>query len=116
MGGGRLTDMENCAVGTLCGTADVLLLQPTNYWKNAQQNGMPFTLNPAILYRGVVANVLNNGFCVMSQFYINGVLKKVLLGDEQRELLLLPPSERPGRLGWSGPCRPWRSGSGVTRC
>ena len=32
--------------------ADVCLLQPTNYWKNAQQNGMPFTLNPAILYRG----------------------------------------------------------------
>jgi len=86
MGGGRLTDMENCAVGTLCGTADVLMLQPTNYWKNASQNGMPFTLNPAILYRGVVANVINNGFCVMSQFYINGVLKKVLLGDEQRDL------------------------------
>ena len=62
------------------------MLQPTNYWKNASQNGMPFTLNPAILYRGVVANVINNGFCVMSQFYINGVLKKVLLGDEQRDL------------------------------
>ena len=32
--------------------ADVCLLQPTNYWKNAQQNGMPFSLNPAIIYRG----------------------------------------------------------------
>ena len=32
--------------------ADVCLLQPTNYWKNAQQNGMPFSLSPAVLYRG----------------------------------------------------------------
>lgn len=26
-----LTDMENCAVGVLCGAADCTLLQPTNY-------------------------------------------------------------------------------------
>ena len=83
--------------------ADVWLLQPTNYWKNAQQNGMPFSLNPSIIYRGacsglqtsgpraalptlpaaapgIVANTLNNGFCVMSQFFINGQLKKLIVG------------------------------------
>jgi len=64
----------------------VLLLQPTNYWKNAQQNGMPFSLSPAILYRGVLANTLNNGFCVMSQFFINGQLKKLMVGDANRDL------------------------------
>jgi len=81
-----LSDLENCAVGLLCGTADVCLLQPTNYWKNAQQNGMPFSLSPAVLYRGISANILNNGFCVMSQFFLNGVVKKLMLGDAVREL------------------------------
>ena len=83
--------------------ADVCLLQPTNYWKNAQQNGMPFSLNPAIIYRGaprrskrppalahsvyaacppagITANIMNNGFCVMSQFFLNGIVKKLMLG------------------------------------
>ncbi|KAL1520639.1 hypothetical protein AB1Y20_022212 [Prymnesium parvum] len=81
-----LSDMENCAIGLICGTADTTLLQSTNYWKNASQQGLPFTLNPAVLYRGYLANTLNNGFCVMSQFYINGLVKKALLGDATREL------------------------------
>ena len=46
--------------------ADTTLLQSTNYWKNAAQQGLPFTMNPAVLYRGYMANTLNNGFCVMS--------------------------------------------------
>ncbi|KAL3920385.1 MAG: hypothetical protein SGPRY_005270 [Prymnesium sp.] len=87
--------------------ADTTLLQSTNYWKNASQQGLPFTLNPAVLYRGYIANTLNNGFCVMSQFYLNGeqptllwpsshsfriasglsgLVKKALLGDANREL------------------------------
>ena len=56
-----LSDIENCAIGVTCGVADVLLLQPTNYWKNAAQQNLPFTLNPTLLYRGVVANAFNNG-------------------------------------------------------
>lgn len=81
-----LSDLENCALGLVCGTADVTLLQSTNYWKNAAQNGMPFTLDPRILYRGYFANALNNGFCVMSQFYLNGVIKKSITGGVDRPL------------------------------
>eukprot|EP00908_Phaeocystis_cordata_P014733 Transcript_25834.p1 GENE.Transcript_25834~~Transcript_25834.p1 ORF type:complete len:239 (+),score=103.71 Transcript_25834:249-965(+) len=47
---------------------------------------MPFSLNPSIIYRGIVANTLNNGFCVMSQFFINGQLKKLIVGGENRDL------------------------------
>jgi len=81
-----LTDLENCAIGLICGTADTTLLQSTNYWKNASQQGLPFTLNPAVLYRGYFANTLNNGFCVMGQFYLNGIIKKAICGGGDREL------------------------------
>ena len=47
---------------------------------------MPFTLNPAVLYRGYSANTLNNGLCVMSQFFLNGVIKNALTGGVDREL------------------------------
>ena len=32
--------------------ADTTLLQSTNYWKNAKQQGLPFTMDPRVLYRG----------------------------------------------------------------
>ena len=35
-------------------------------------------------FAGFIANTVNNGFCVMSQFYIDGVLKKIILGGEDR--------------------------------
>lgn len=81
-----LTDIENCTIGAICGTADTTLLQSTNYWKNARQQGLPFTLNPSVLYRGYFANVLNNGFCVMSQFFLNGLFKKAVTGGTDRPL------------------------------
>ena len=46
-----LSDTENSALGIVCGVTDCTLLQSTNYWKNAQQQGLPFTLNPSVLYR-----------------------------------------------------------------
>ena len=82
----KLSDLENCSIGIICGVSDTTLLQSTNYWKNAQQQGLPFTLNPAVLYRGYAANTLNNGLCVMSQFFLNGVIKNALTGGVDREL------------------------------
>jgi hypothetical protein len=32
-----------------------VVLQPTIYWKNAAQQGLPFTLKPSLLYRGIGA-------------------------------------------------------------
>ena len=81
-----LSDLENISLGFFCGFADCTLLQSTNYWKNAQQQGLPFTLNPAVLYRGYTVNVLQNGFCVMSQFFLAGQLKKIMTGGTDREL------------------------------
>ena len=40
---------------------DCTLLQATNYWKNAKQQRLPFTLDPRVLYRGYVVNTIQNG-------------------------------------------------------
>ena len=66
--------------------ADTTLLQSTNYWKNAAQQGLPFTMNPAVLYRGYMANTLNNGFCVMTQFLLNGIVRRAITMGEDRPL------------------------------
>lgn len=81
-----LSDIENCAVGVICGVSDTTLLQSANYWKNAQQQKLPFTLDPFKLYRGYTANTLQNGFCVMSQFFFNGAVKNALTGGSDRPL------------------------------
>ena len=78
--------MENCAIGIFCGATDCTLLQSTNYWKNAQQQGLPFTLNPSVLYRGYTVNVLQNAFCVMSQFFLAGKIKNAFTGGKDRPL------------------------------
>lgn len=38
---------------------EVSLLQPMLYLKNATQQGLPFTLNPAVLYRGLAMSVVS---------------------------------------------------------
>jgi len=79
-----LSDLENAFLGVFCGVADVTLLQSTNYWKNAKQQNLPFTLNPRILYRGYIANMCNNGTCIMSQFYVNGLMRRAVAGGSDR--------------------------------
>jgi len=81
-----LSDTQNLIFGAVCGTTDVTLLQSTNYWKNAQQQKLPFTLSPSVLYRGYSANVTNNAFCIASQFYLNGIYRKLVTGGTDRPL------------------------------
>jgi len=81
-----LTDLETCTIGVVCGVSDTTLLQSTNYWKNAQQQRMPFTIDPRLLYRGYAANTTANGLTVMSQFFLNGAMKRLLTGGVERPL------------------------------
>lgn len=77
----NLSEVENAVLGAAGGWIDVTLLQATNYWKNAAQQGLPFETNPKVLYRGYSANCLNNASCVMLQFVGTGVLQKLVAGD-----------------------------------
>jgi len=82
----NLSEVENATLGAVGGWLDVTLLQATNYWKNAAQQGLPFETNPKVLYRGYAANCLNNASCVMLQFVGTGVLQKAIVRGEDRPL------------------------------
>jgi len=82
----NLTEVENAAMGAFGGWLDVTLFQWNNYVKNATQQGLPLTTDIRVLYRGYFANVCNNSIGIMFQFAINGALKKMITGDEDRDL------------------------------
>ena len=82
----KLTDFENSQVGLICGVLEVTMLQSLNYFKNAQQQQLPLTMNPRVLYRGYTAAVINMGGCTMVQVATMGRVKKAILGDEERDL------------------------------
>lgn len=82
----RLSGAENASLGAFGGWLDVTLLQSTNYLKNAKQQGLPFASDIRVLYRGYAANSCNNAVGIMSQFFLSGVLKKVVTGGTPRPL------------------------------
>jgi len=82
----NLSEAENAVLGAVGGWIDVTLLQSTNYWKNAAQQGLPFETNPKVLYRGYFANCLNNASCVMLQFAGTGMIQKMIVRGENRPL------------------------------
>ena len=49
----KLSTTESTLLGIAGGIIEVSILQPILYLKNASQQGLPFTLNPALLYRRV---------------------------------------------------------------
>ena len=55
--------------------------------------GLPYTLDPRVLYRGYVANTLNMGLGTGFQFLVNGSVKRMMTGNEHRQLA---PSEQLG--------------------
>ena len=58
------------------------------------RRGLPYTLDPRVLYRGYVANTLNMGLGTGFQFLVNGTVKSMLTaGNEHRQLA---PSEQLG--------------------
>ena len=70
-----LTEGENALLGTVVAVGEGLLLQPTMYWKNARAQGMPFTLDPRKLYRGIGAALINEAGQLSIQFGVTGLVK-----------------------------------------
>jgi len=82
----RLTPVENLVLGVVAGTIEVTMLQPMLYCKNATQQGLPLTLNPAMLYRGISMSVINMSVITGAQFPLTGLCTKVVTGGAQRPL------------------------------
>lgn len=82
----KLGQGQNAAVGAASGLVEVTLMQSLNYWKNASQQGLPFTANPRLLYRGYAANCINIAVVTGFQFMANGAVKKAIAGGADRPL------------------------------
>uniref|UniRef100_A0A7S0MZ61 Mitochondrial carrier protein n=1 Tax=Cryptomonas curvata TaxID=233186 RepID=A0A7S0MZ61_9CRYP len=84
MGGGSdlssLSGAENCVLGITAGILTKLTNYPLLSWKNTVQQGLPISLNPKIVYRGLVMACLNLGGTTGVQFGTTGYFQKMLAG------------------------------------
>lgn len=85
----RLNEFQNATVGMTVGVIEVACLQGFNYAKNMVQQGLPLTLDPRKLYRGVGANMVNMGSCTMIQFAVGGALRRTVSGGDNEKRLTL---------------------------
>lgn len=82
----KMSHFETLLVGVASGTIEVTILQPMLYCKNATQQGLPFTLDPRVLYRGLFMSVGNMAILTGLQFPLTGAVQKVFTGGEIRKL------------------------------
>lgn len=80
------TEAESTALGAAAAFVEAVILQPTIYWKNAAQQGLPFTVNPRIVYRGMGAALANEMGQMGLQFGATATLQKAIAGGENRPL------------------------------
>lgn len=78
--------VHSTALGISSGAIEVSLLQPLLYWKNAIQQGIPLTLNPAILYRGLGMSILNMSVNTGLQFPLTAAATSLITGGQSRRL------------------------------
>ena len=81
----RLSDLsepEQSTVGGIAAFVEGVVLQPTIYFKNAHQQGLPLTLDPRVLYRGIGAALCNEMGQLGLQFGVTGALTKFFVGDD----------------------------------
>eukprot|EP00038_Savillea_parva_P011222 m.196022 g.196022 ORF g.196022 m.196022 type:complete len:265 (+) comp19676_c0_seq1:208-1002(+) len=84
----NLNDGENMALGGAAAFVEAVILQPTIYWKNAAQQGRPFTLNPKLLYRGIGAALVNEMGQMALQYGMTGYIKRLVVGDVKRSMTM----------------------------
>lgn len=82
----RLNPAENAVIGVAAGVIEVVSLQPILYWKNASQQGLPFTLNPRLLYRGLSMSVVNMAILTGLQFPLTGFVTNLITAGQPRKL------------------------------
>ena len=78
-----LTERQNILLGVCAALAESIILQPTLYFKNAKARGLPFTLNPAIVYRGTGASIINECQMMAVQFGMTSAIQKFVCANNR---------------------------------
>jgi hypothetical protein len=71
-----LKETQNVVIGVIAAVIEGVILQPTIYWKTAKAQGLPFTVNPRIIYRGTGASIYNECQMMGLQFGITGYFQR----------------------------------------
>jgi len=111
MGGGtdlsRLTAPENCLLGMVTGAMSKGTNYPFLVWKNAAQQGLPMSINPFVVYRGVPMACFNLGATSAVQFVLAGWLQRsITASGGSAEATQLGGAFLAG-LGSGLPCNLW---------
>ncbi len=77
---------EDFGIGVFAAFIEAIILQPTLYWKNANAQGKPWTMDPRVLYRGSGASIYNECQMMGLQFGITSVINTTL-GGQDNELV-----------------------------
>lgn len=83
---GQLTPLQNLALGTFSGVGCKLTNYPLLVWKNATQQGLPLSMNPSVVYRGLPMACMNLGGTTAVQFWFTGFFQKMILAGQKRPL------------------------------
>lgn len=75
-----LSEGENILLGGIAALTEGILLQPTLYWKNCLQQGLPLSMSPRMIYRGTGAALCNEVAQMCLQFGATGAIKARLSG------------------------------------
>ena len=81
-----LTPTQNTVLGISAGTIEVVILQPMLYCKNATQQNLKLTLNPKILYRGLMMSIVNMSVLTGLQFPLTGMVTNAINGGSGSRL------------------------------
>lgn len=73
-----LSSTENLLLGCTAGVGTKLLNYPLLVWKNASQQGLPISLNPSVIYRGLPMACINLGGTTAVQFWFTGIAKNII--------------------------------------
>lgn len=82
----KLNEQEALSLGIATGCVEQCVSQPLLYWKNAYQQGLSFTMNPKVVYRGTAASVLNFSALTGLQFISAGFFQKIITGGADKEM------------------------------
>eukprot|EP00403_Amphidinium_massartii_P033091 CAMPEP_0178443608 /NCGR_PEP_ID=MMETSP0689_2-20121128/39000_1 /TAXON_ID=160604 /ORGANISM="Amphidinium massartii, Strain CS-259" /LENGTH=267 /DNA_ID=CAMNT_0020067655 /DNA_START=188 /DNA_END=987 /DNA_ORIENTATION=+ len=82
----KLDQNESLRLGNIVGAMDQVMTQPILYWKNSFQQGLPFTMNPRLLYRGTLASVGSMSLTTGVQSTASGMSQKLLTGGSDSRM------------------------------
>ena len=73
----ELNERQNTLLGMAAAFIEGIIVQPTLYLKTARAQGLKFTLDPRILYRGTGASLVNEMQCMALQFGMTAYIQKM---------------------------------------